>query len=87
MLATPHDTRISWFRLFDDLKREGWSLHRIGRELSVPKGTLLAWRAGVEPRHFDGERLICFWELVTGKERDVLPTEPRYPSAHKRRMA
>lgn len=85
MLATRIETRISWFRVFNELKIRGWTLYRIADELEIPKTTLIGWKTGAEPRHFDGERLIDLWREVTGQERGALPTERRYPSAYRRR--
>jgi len=86
MLApTPPDTRISWFRLFAELKANGWSLYRIVGHLGVSKSTLIGWKMGVEPKHADGERLIELWLEVTGKHRGELPSERRYPNAYSRR--
>jgi len=86
MLApTTTDTRISWFRLFAELKASGWSLYRIVGHLGVSKSTLIGWKMGVEPRHADGERLIVLWLEVTGKQRGELPVERRYPNAYARR--
>lgn len=79
------DTRISWFRLFSEMKEKGWSLYRIRDRLDVSKSTLIGWKMGVEPRHADGERLILLWIEVTGKQRNELPIERRYPNAYSRR--
>jgi hypothetical protein len=85
----PHPaTRINWFRVLDDIiRQESGSLKQAGRELDVPRATLMAWRDGVEPRHADGERLIAYWVRVTKRERSDLPIEPRYPNAHSRRRS
>lgn len=85
MLTPPTETRISWFRLFADMKAEGWSLYDIENELGIAKSTLTGWKDGVEPKHADGERLIEFWCMVTAKQRAELPTEPRYPNAYQRK--
>ena len=78
-------TRISWFRLFAELKDYGLSLYAVEHRLDVPKSTIISWKAGVEPKHADGERLIQLWEQVTGKQRGCLPTEQRYLNAYRRR--
>lgn len=85
MIAAVVDTRIAWFRVFDELKRADWSVYRIEREIGVPKTTLLGWKTGAEPKHADGERLINLWQSVTDKPRDQLPIERRYQSAYRRR--
>lgn len=84
MLAHATETRISWFRLFADLKSEGWTLYDVVKELKISKSTLLGWKMGVEPKHADGERLIELWSMVTAKDRAVLPVERRYPNAFQR---
>jgi hypothetical protein len=85
MLASGTETRISWFRLFNELKLAGWSLYRIENDLSISKSTLIGWKTGSEPNHADGERLIRLWRTVTGHGRDALPLERRYPSAFRRK--
>ena len=86
-MSTPHaETRICWFRLFVDMKLEGWSLYDIEFELEIAKSTLIGWKDhGVEPKHADGERLIEFWSMVTAKERKDLPMEQRYPNGYRRK--
>ncbi|MDO8298457.1 hypothetical protein [Lacisediminimonas sp.] len=84
MPAPVTETRVSWFRIFNDLKVRGWSVYRIEEHLDVAKSTMLGWKAGAEPRHADGELLIVLWIQVTGEARDALPLERRYPSGHSR---
>lgn len=86
MLApTDTDIRISWFRLFNEMKVNGWSLYRIEAHLHIAKSTLIGWKEGVEPRHADGEKLIELWQEVTSQTRGELPLERRYPNAYNRR--
>jgi len=84
MLATPPETRISWFRVFNDLKNRGWSIYRVQEHLSIAKGTMHGWKAGAEPSHANGERLIRLWIEVTQLTREQLPTDRRYPNARHR---
>jgi hypothetical protein len=77
--------RISWFRVFSDLKVKGWSLYRIEDELDIAKSTLNGWKAGAEPKHYDGETIISLWVIVTGKAREELPKERRYQNAYHRK--
>lgn len=79
------ETRICWFRVFVDLKMKQWSPQRIEKELDIARSTMLGWRAGASPKHEDGELLIALWQEVTGKTRESLPTEKRYPNAYRRR--
>lgn len=76
--STTTETRINWFRVFSDLKVGGWSLYRIEDELDIPKSTMLGWKDGAEPKHYDGETIISLWIVVTGRARGELPTERRY---------
>ncbi|AYR26906.1 hypothetical protein RC54_03910 [Herbaspirillum rubrisubalbicans] len=77
--------RIDWFNVFADLKRAGWSMYRIDEQLNISKSTLMGWKEGAEPKHFDGERLIQLWTDVTGQKREQLPVERRMPSAYQAR--
>ncbi|MCI1005221.1 hypothetical protein [Herbaspirillum sp. C7C8] len=79
------EVRINWFNVFADLKRAAWSMYRIESQLHIPKTTLLGWKDGAEPKHFDGERLIQLWTDVTGQKREQLPVERRMPSAFQSR--
>ncbi len=79
------EVRIDWFSVFADLKRAAWSMYRIESQLHIPKTTLLGWKDGAEPKHFDGERLIQLWTDVTGQKREQLPVERRMPSAFQSR--
>lgn len=82
-LETP--TRISWFRVFNELKAAGWSLYRIENELDIAKSTLNGWKDGAEPKHTDGEMLIKLWQIVTSKQRTELPIERRFQNAYRRK--
>lgn len=46
---------------------------RLAQAVQVPRGTLRGWLAGTEPRHSDGERVICRWMAHTGRMRFELP--------------
>jgi len=85
MRTTSIEIRTSWFGIFNDLKRLGWSHYRIETEFGIAKTTQLGWKAGAEPKHSDGERMIALWSSVTGNDRDSLPMETKYPSAYRRR--
>lgn len=85
MIDLDSPTRISWFRIFNDLKAGGWSLYRIEAEMGVAKTTLLGWKSGAEPRHADGEMLISLWQTVTSKQRENLPIEKRFENAYHRK--
>jgi transposase-like protein len=67
------EIRIDWFAVFCDLNRRGISVQGVAEEIGVPKSTLLGWKQGAEPKHGDGERLICFWCRVMERQREALP--------------
>lgn len=62
-----HGLRVDWFRLLNDLKREGYSHYAIAHFTKIPKSTLDGYKAGAEPRHCDGQTLIDCWAQVTGQ--------------------
>lgn len=70
--------RIDWFRVFDDLKRNGLSMYAVETRLSIPKSTMNGWKAGAEPKYSEGERLLWLWGEITGKHRDEAPKVSRY---------
>lgn len=65
--------RVDWFRVMTDITRTKLSIEKIAKELDVAKATAWGWKEGVEPRHYDGERLITLWCEITGSDRDRLP--------------
>ncbi len=69
-------TRIDWFRIIDELKRQGVSLYGIEAAIGVSPQKLCGYKQGSEPRHKDGESLLGLWCQVTGKGREVAPVEP-----------
>lgn len=79
------DSRIDWFRMFDDLKRAGWDMSRIALKVGIARTTLLGWKLGAEPRHADGEVFINFWIEVMQMARENLPIERRFPTAYHRK--
>lgn len=66
--------RVDWFRILDDLKRQGFSLYALEAHIAIPKSTLIGYKQGAEPKHMDGEKLIGFWCQVTANERGGIPT-------------
>ncbi|WP_337261256.1 MULTISPECIES: hypothetical protein [unclassified Serratia (in: enterobacteria)] len=56
-----------------DITRTTLSIEKIAKELDVAKSTACGWKSGVEPRHYDGERLITLWCEITESDRDRLP--------------
>lgn len=71
MPAAP--TRVDWFRILDDLKREGYGLREIAHFTHIPRTNLHRYRCGAEPMYSNGDRLIGFWAQVTEKNRDDVP--------------
>lgn len=77
--------RVDWFRIMADLAHRGFSIRAVGFQIDVPRQTIDGWRAGIEPRHDDGERLLRFWSQATGLSRLDVPYQLREPSASLRR--
>lgn len=64
--------RTDWFRVLVDLDRRGLSNQGVADVLDVPLATLRGWKAGSEPNHYDGDRLLELWQEQIGlplKER------------------
>lgn len=72
-MSTATATRVDWFRVLDDLKREGYGLREISHFTVIPRSTLFQYRAGMEPGYSTGERLVKFWMEATGRDRQALP--------------
>jgi hypothetical protein len=70
--------RVDWFSIFDDLKRQGFSLYEVEMRISVPKATLHGWKSGAEPKYCEGERLLWLWSEVTRRPRESAPKISRY---------
>lgn len=68
------EPRTDWFRVLADLSRHRFGNRTVARRVCVSKGTVSNWKAGAEPRHSDGERLIALWCEVTGQPRELVPT-------------
>ena len=64
---------IDWNRLFLTLRGEGYTMHDVAAFVRIPRGTMMSWMAGAEPRHQDGETVIKFWSEVTNLPRESLP--------------
>lgn len=69
---------VDWFMLLVELKKQGYSHHKIFNHTKIPVGTLAGFKQGSEPKHGDGERLISLWCKVTGKNREFVPRVTRY---------
>jgi hypothetical protein len=89
--------RIDWPRLLEDIAymlgevdesnpaaRTPVSTARLAVLLATPRGTLIGWMDGSEPKHADGERLIDRWRVLTGKPREFAPMERRSLTAAQR---
>ncbi|HEY5850406.1 MAG TPA: hypothetical protein VIT62_06530 [Lysobacter sp.] len=70
--------RVHWFRVLSDLTHQGFRSRSVARRLAVAKSTVLGWKAGAEPRHSDGERLIALWCEKTGREKSSVPVISYY---------
>lgn len=90
-------TRIDWPTLLGDIAimlgeinptnpsvREPINTSQLATALGTPRGTLIGWLDGSEPKHADGERLIDRWRALTGKPREFAPMERRSLSAAQR---
>lgn len=79
MSARNLDTRIDWFRVIADLNRAGYSTRGFADSLGIARTTIEGWKAGSEPKHADGEKLLAWWSQVTGREVGTAPRQPRLP--------
>ncbi|WP_020163778.1 hypothetical protein [Methyloversatilis discipulorum] len=79
MSARDLDTRIDWFRVIADLNRAGYSTRGFADSLGIARTTIEGWKAGSEPKHADGEKLLAWWAQVTGREVGAAPRQPRLP--------
>lgn len=77
-MSRSDELRVDWFRILDDLKRQGFSLYALEAHIAIPKSTLIGYKQGAEPNHMTGERLIAFWCQVMGMQRDLVPMVSRY---------
>ncbi|MCW0370257.1 hypothetical protein [Xanthomonas sacchari] len=60
--------RTDWFRVLADFRAIGWTDVDVARRLAVPDSTLRGWKAGSEPSHYDGSRLLLLYQDVTGRQ-------------------
>ncbi|ANA34460.1 hypothetical protein LMG18090_04037 [Ralstonia mannitolilytica] len=72
------DLRIDWFRVFVQLKDEGYSLNDVSHFTDIPKSTLIGWKNGAEPKHSQGVCLLTFWAQATGHGSDEAPKVSPY---------
>lgn len=79
MSARDLDTRIDWFRVIADLNRAGYSTRGFADSLGIARTTIEGWKAGSEPKHADGEKLLAWWSQVTGRDVGTAPRQPRLP--------
>lgn len=74
-------TRIDWFRIIEDVRREGYSLYDIAQYTTIPKSTLMGYRnLGSEPPYDMGVVLLKFWAQVMERSVADAPAVPRMPS-------
>lgn len=87
-------TGIDWPRLLGDIAyllgelqpgsdvlRVPASSYIVADHLHVSRGALRNWIDGGEPRHWEGERLVDAWCVLTGKARGFAPITVRSLSA------
>lgn len=67
------DERIDWFRVITELQASGFGYRDIARRIGVDHVTVAGWKAGAEPRHSDGERLLALWCEVGDHPREQAP--------------
>jgi hypothetical protein len=72
---TTEQTRVDWFRIIDELTRQGVSLYGIEAAIGLSPQKLCGYKQGSEPKHTDGEALLGLWCQVTSKRREMAPTE------------
>ena len=76
---TQTDKRVHWFRVLNDLTRAGHCRSTVSASTGISRDKLDRYYShGTEPRYCDGEALITFWCLATGKPRSSLPKISRY---------
>lgn len=59
--------RTDWFRILADLANHGQPNLSVAAILSIPLGTVRGWKAGQEPAHYAGQRLLELWSSITGQ--------------------
>lgn len=67
--------RYDWFRIIEDISREGLTLSDIAKELDVSKTAVIGWKQGAEPRYFAGDALISLWCHIKQRRKEDLPTQ------------
>lgn len=72
-LSLGQDEMIDWFRVFIDLKKSGYSLNRVSREIGIAPGTIKGWKSGSRPKFEDALLLIALWVSATEKNTEQLP--------------
>lgn len=62
-VATSHRPRYrtDWFRVITDLRKLGLRQTELAALIDVPSTTLDSWKAGTEPLHHDGHKLLEVW--------------------------
>ncbi len=69
---------VDWFRVLVDLKRAGFSTYGISQETGIPKATIQGYKAGAEPSHENGEKLVALWCTATANSRETVHHLDRY---------
>ena len=77
-MTKPNVLIVQWFRLFYELKLEGYSFYDISAATQIPKTTLIDYKNGTEPTHSNGDMIIAFWSHVTKNSRDSVHKIDRY---------
>lgn len=72
---------VDWVALLEQLHAKDLGTRVIAQHIGLSHSMLVEYRQGVKsPTHANGERLIAFWTMCTGKQRDDLPMCEQLPS-------
>ena len=77
-MTKPKVLIVHWFRLFYEMKLEGYSFYDISIATQIPKTTLFAYKNGAEPTHSNGVMIIAFWSHITKNSQDSVHKIDRY---------
>lgn len=69
----PPRPRIDWFGVLVEFRRRGITDTALSAQTNIPRTTIVGYRAGAEPKHADGERLVQLWMAETQRPREQLP--------------
>ena len=67
-LPQVYPVEIDWKRLFEELRRFGWTPYKVALTLCVDPPLTYGWAQGKEPRHAYGAALLVLHRTVCGDE-------------------